>query len=636
MCGIAGIYNFSNSAISAIEGFSSVANMAKSMTHRGPNGEGYFIGYKENTLGDYYPTADDSLFGKKGDIFLAHRRLSIIDLSSAAAQPMCCDNRRYWITYNGELYNYLELMKELSDIGIKFKSKSDTEVVLKAYSHWGYKALEKFNGMFAFAIWDDHEKKLFCARDRVGIKPFYYTIQNNQFIFASDINTLIASKRYHPVVNLEGLYHTMSYGIAPRPMTCFKDIYALPQGHWAMISEDSHFKINRYWQIPINTQDHSMSEEQAADLLEQTLTKSVQRRLVADVPVGTFMSGGIDSTLISALAAQAHPGIQAFTLGYEDYAEELNEIEQAKATAALYPLQHTIETISMRSILDGFENNLQIYDEPFYSLSPNYLISKLVSENALTVVLNGLGGDELFAGYRHSRWANRGSLFRLAAPFITPLKGKRELFARVSEFSNAKSIDRYYSYLFTIMSENMKQNLFQSNHVKNFNTIESLHHLYVGKDMRFSDNIEAMCYMDLIHYIGNHHVHRIDQFTMHFSLEGRFPFLDHEVIEAAFRIPSKYKIKDGLQKYILRKVAQKYIAPECLSMKKKGFSLPMDYWLRNDLSSYAKSQLDKLSKNELFSKSTINQIWPMFEARKLQSRHVWQLVALQTWFERYF
>jgi asparagine synthase (glutamine-hydrolysing) len=633
MCGIAGIFNFSNSPI---EGLGAAANMAKSMAHRGPNAEGYFIGYKSGNSGKYYPAVDGSFFSQKGDIFLAHRRLSIIDLSNGGAQPMSCDNKRYWITYNGELYNYRELMEELRQEGVQFNSKSDTEVLLKAYCHWGHKALNKFNGMFAFVIWDDHEKTLFCARDRVGIKPLYYTIQNNQFIFASDINTLIASKLYQPEVNIEGLYHTMSYGVSPRPMTCFKNIFALPQGHWATINRDGDFKINRYWQIPINTQDPNMTEAQAADLLEQTLTKSVQRRLVADVPVGTFMSGGVDSTLISALAAKSHPGIQAFTLGYEDYAEEFNEIEQAKATAALYPLQHTIETISMKRILDNVENNIHVYDEPFFSLSPNYLISKLVSEHGLTVVLNGLGGDELFAGYRHSRWANRGPLFRLVAPFIKPLKGKSELFARVSEFSKAKSIDRYYSYLFTIMSENMKQNLFQPNQVENFNTIESLHNLYVGKDIRFTDNIEAMCYMDLIHYIGNHHVYRIDQFTMHFSLEGRFPFLDHEVIEAAFRIPSKYKIKDGLQKYILRKVAQKYIAPECLSMKKKGFSLPMDYWLRNDLSSYAKGQLDKLSKNDLFSESMVKQIWPKFEAQKLQSRHVWQLVALQTWFERYF
>ncbi|AHE67635.1 hypothetical protein Loa_02091 [Legionella oakridgensis ATCC 33761 = DSM 21215] len=268
MCGIAGIYNLGSDSFSGLE---SVHKMANAMINRGPNGEGYFFAYKNNQNSQFLSKANPNLYPQKADLFLAHRRLSIIDLSDAALQPMCTEDRRYWITYNGELYNYQLLADELKRLGVDIVSRSDTEVLLKCYRQWGAKALDKFNGMFAFAIWDDKEKTLFCARDRVGIKPLYYTIQNNRFIFASDIKTLIASGLYKPDIDYEGLYHAMSYGVAPRPYTCFKNVFALPQSHWMLIKPNGEIIQQRYWQIPINTQDQTMSEMDAADLLEENL-----------------------------------------------------------------------------------------------------------------------------------------------------------------------------------------------------------------------------------------------------------------------------------------------------------------------------------------------------------------------------
>ncbi|KTD19850.1 asparagine synthase (glutamine-hydrolyzing) [Legionella londiniensis] len=633
MCGIAGIYALGGEAYADL---ASLHRMAGAMSHRGPDGQGFFKAYKDEKPGEFIAAPHESLYTGKADLFLTHRRLSIIDLSDAALQPMCTDDRRYWITYNGEIYNFQALAKELRSQGVEFHTKSDTEVLLKSYQHWGIDALERLNGMFAFAIWDDKEKTLFCARDRIGIKPLYYTIQNNRFIFGSDIKTLIASGLYKPEINLEGLYHAMSYGVAPRPLTCFKDIYSLPQASWMLIKPNGEITHKAYWHIPVGTQDHSLSEQDAADLLEERLNASVKRMLVSDVSIGTFMSGGVDSTLITAMAAKAHPGIKAFTLGYENYAAGLDEIPQAQATAAMYLLEHIIQTIKVDSILNNIEDNIRFYEEPYYSLSPNYLISRLVSNHHVKVVLNGLGGDELFAGYRHSRWANRRFLMRAIAPFFKLLRNQKELFARVSELTMAKTADRYYNILFTIMSEHLKQKLFMSQRVEEFNTIEKLSMMYVGQGLKFTDNIEAMCYMDLIHYIGNHHVYRVDQFTMAFSLEGRFPFLDHEVIEAAFKIPSKYKIKNGQQKYILRKVAEKYIAPECLSMKKKGFSLPMGHWIKNDLSEYVTHQFASLAKRDLFHPQAIWDIWTMFKQGKIDSRYVWQLVAVEAWLQMFF
>lgn len=633
MCGIAGIYALGTESLS---GFESVHKMAQAMHHRGPDGEGYFRAYKNNQSGQFIARASQSEYEKKADLFLAHKRLSILDLTNAGQQPMPTDDRRFWISYNGELYNYLALAEELKSNGVHITTHSDTEVLLKAYQLWGVEALTKFNGMFAFVIWDDVEKTLFCARDRVGIKPFYYTIQNNYFLFASDIKTIIASGLYTAQVNLEGLYHAMSYGVAPRPMTSFKGIYALPQAHWLLIKPNGELLKQRYWNIPINTQNHNLSEQDAVDLLDEKLRSAVKRRLVSDVPVGTFMSGGVDSTLISAMAAQEHPGIKAFTLGYEGYASEFDEVPQARATASMYNLEHIVQTIKAESILNYIEDNIRNYEEPYYSLSPNYLISRLVNSHDVTVVLNGLGGDELFAGYRHSYWANRQTMMRAVAPLFKLIKNHKELYSRISDLSMAKTPDRYYSILFTIMSEGIKQKLFSSADTAQFNTYETLHDLYVGSDIKFSDNIEAMCYMDLMHYIGNHHVYRVDQFTMAFSIEGRFPFLDHEVIETSFSIPSKYKIKNGTQKYVLRKVAEKYIAADCLSMKKKGFSLPMSHWIKNNLADYTENQLQSLAKRDIFNPKVIWDIWAKFNRGQLDSRYVWQLVSVEGWLNMFF
>ncbi len=496
--------------------------------------------------------------------------------------------------------------------------------------------VHRLRGMFAFAIWDDIKKQLFCARDRVGIKPFYYTLQNNRFIFGSDIKTILASKLYQAEINIEGLYHCLSFGVAPRPLTCFKGIEALPQAHWMLIDQDGKCQQAPYWSVPIGTQDQSLSLNDSVDLIEEKLTQSVKRRLVSDVSVGTFMSGGIDSTLITAIAAKQHPGIKAFTLGYEGYADDYNEVPQAQATARMYPLEHIIKTIRAESLLEHIETNILNYEEPFYSLSPNFLISQLVKENDVTVVLNGLGGDELFAGYRHSKWANRRWWMKLAAPFFSPLKNVKDVYARISDLRYATTADKHYNVLFTIMSEHMKQKLMHGHPVNHLNSIEATSELYVKDSQAFTDNIEAMCYMDLMHYIGNHHVYRIDQFTMAFSLEGRFPFLDHEVIEAAFRIPSKHKIHRGEQKYVLKQLAKKYIAPECIAMKKKGFSLPMAHWIKNELNPYALSKLEALAQRDLFCKKTIWDIWDNFNKGTMDSRYVWQLVSVEAWLELFF
>lgn len=649
MCGIAGILNLKNDMSRSA---SAIHRMAGAMVNRGPDDEGYLIAAKNNNSpkifsGSDTPYCKDSIpfypvfpiqssYNCDGHLFFAHRRLSIIDLSAHGHQPMSDDSGRFWIIYNGEIYNYLEIGKELEALGVRFAGDSDTEVLLYSYREWGPKALQKFNGMFAFAIWDNKKKELFCARDRIGIKPFYYTVRNNQFIFASDIKTIIASGLYKPEVNPEGLYHVMSFGVAPRPMTAFKDIYALEQAHWLRIDATGDIKKQRFWRVPVGTQETSMTENDAVELLHTSLYKSVKYRLIADVPVGTFMSGGIDSTTVSAIASKIHPGIKAFTLAFETEMDEFNELEQAKATAAMHPMDHIIRVVKPEIVFDHIMEMIGCYEEPFYSLSPNYIISQLVAENELKVILNGLGGDELFGGYGYYRWSGKFKLIQLLAPIMGFIRHVDRRYERLYDIASAKSMDRIHTAIFSIETEHSKQNLFINKDVREFNSIETLHSLYVGDDVHFMDDFEAFSYMDIMNYIGNHHVYRTDKFTMNFSIEGRVPFLDHEFIEAVYKIPSKYKVHGKIQKYILRKVAEKLIHPSCLKMEKKGFSLPLKIWMAGPLKKLISEKLNRLMERNLFNSDKIRSCYRKFQSDNSLFYQLWHLVAVELWIELFF
>ncbi len=655
MCGIAGIINLNGSDTEQV---AALRLMVCRMKNRGPDDEGYVLCPREGCTSSYFGT--DTVVPRNGSTdkisgfpdrhidraghqhslaALGHRRLSIVDLSSKAHQPMATSDLRYWIVYNGEVYNFREIALELLSMGVTLQSSSDTEVVLQAFVKWGHACLERFNGMFAFAIWDNQKKTLFCARDRIGIKPFYYTVCNNQFVFASDIKTIISSGLYSPVPDVCGLYLAMAFGIAPRPTTAFKSVYALEQGHW-MIVDALSGKISkkRYWSIPIGTQIQNMSEMDARDLLEEHLTSAIRYRLEADVPVGTFMSGGIDSTTISAIASKLHPGIKAFTLGYESNAPEFDEVSQARATAAMHSMEHIVHIVKPEETLCYLAEWVDGYEEPFYHLAANYVISQIVKNNEVTVVLNGLGGDELFAGYPYYRYALKFSLLRKISPFIQIIKNLPCVhpgIQRVLRLLQATSPDRLHTGIFMKWPETELQKLFAVSELKGFDTIEFIHNLYVAGCHLGDDSVEAFSYMDLMNYIGNHHVHRVDQFTMAHSIEGRFPFLDHNLVEAAFKIPSRHKLHGKTQKYVLRKVAEKYIAPECLGMQKKGFGLPLKQWLDGPLRNFVENKLFLLERREMFNDRYIRHNRLKFKAGNYHYTRIWHLVMLELWYETF-
>lgn len=629
MCGIAGIYQLNRDTFT---GMHATHRMGQHMQQRGPNAEGYLLAHKDSRPALRIELDIEKKCEIDASLFLAHRRLSIIDLSSNANQPMSCDHNRYWIVFNGEIYNYREISQELLAHDVTLTTHSDTEVVLKSYALWGPQCLERFNGMFALAIWDDRDKSLFLARDRLGIKPLYYTVQDNRLIFASDIKTLIASKLYRPTLHMEGLYHTLSFGVAPRPMTCFANVVALEPAHWALISAQGNMVKQRYWRIPIDATP-KLNETQAIEALDAALHRSVALRVRADVPVGSFLSGGIDSTCITAIAAQYQPEIHAFTLGHEQSASAYDETAQARATAQRYQLQHTILNVDPRLALNYIDDMIDCYEEPYFSLSPNYLISRLASQHNTPVILSGLGGDELFAGYRHFSWGRYHFWLRLLAPLLKPTRWYSDKFERASEFNHANSLEKFYVSLFANMSEGLKHRLLPQ--AGALNSVEQVAHLYTEPMNHSRDPIEVFSYMNLHHYVANHHLYRMDQFTMRFSLEGRFPLLDHHVVETAFRIPSQLKLRNGTAKYILRKVAEKYIDPSSLVMQKKGFCLPMTRWLKGSLKGFAQDNLDRLMKRDLFCPKEIQRVYSQFNHNRIDGRYLWQLVSIELWLRRF-
>ena len=623
------------------------------MEKRGPDDEGYILlSQKDTTPRAYHGESTDPRsrefhkelsnaldhLEEKGHVGLAHRRLSIIDLSPRGFQPMASENGRFWIVYNGEIYNFQELRKELVDHGYSFFSQTDTEVLLKAYIQWGEEMLHRLNGMFAFCIYDQEKEEVFLARDRIGIKPLYYTVQEGNFIFGSDIKTLIASGYYDSRVNLEGLWHNLSLDMAPRPMTSFEEIQGVKPGNYLKI-ELSKGKIEKqeYWNVHVGQQEERIQEEEAIEELEEAIKRAVDRRLISDTEVGTFMSGGIDSTTVSAIAGRYQKGIKAFTLGYSD-GERGDEVQEAIETAQMNGLHHIVERISADSILpEHIEEMVEGYEEPFPTLSPNFLISKLVNEHKVKVILNGLGGDELFCGYsyypKRTLWY-KARKFRHLLKMIPNVGDRRvELLKALGKHDR---VEEYYTLMRSYMTRTEKEKGLLFNISPDHDSLSILSETYpLRKGSSFTDDLEGISYYDLKHYIGNHHLPRGDQFTMNFSIEGRFPFLDHELIETAMKMPSHLKLKNGKGKYVLRKVAEKYISPSCLSMNKTGFSLPMKQWMGGKLREFTYENIRSLQKRDLINEKRVEHEFSKYRKTGKDHQRIWQLVMLELWFKKF-
>jgi asparagine synthase (glutamine-hydrolysing) len=618
MCGIAGIFNFAGTQ-KKIEK-SLLAKMCDTMIHRGPDGSGQWI-------------SEDFKIG------LGHRRLSIIDLSEAANQPMSNEDKSLWIVFNGEIYNHVDIKKELEQSGgHRWKTDhSDTEMILHAFEEWGIDCFHKFRGMFAVGLWDDNKKELWLIRDRIGIKPLYYSINSGTISFASEIKALLADPIQKREVNEEAFFHYLSFLTTPAPDTLFKGIRKIPNGSWLRIRQSGEIYEHRYWDVLENTTPLvNCSEEEISEHILAELRAAVNLRKVSDVPVGVFLSGGIDSSTNAALFSEGESKpVETFSIGYKGSLQtHTNEFQYARKMAELVNANHHELELGIDDLIDFLPTMVRLQDEPLADpvCVPVYYVSKLARDNGVIVCQVGEGADELFCGY--PAWMRSLQLQRFGNLPIPKILKK----AGLSLLRMAGKGDSNYSELLRrnisdvpifwsgadAFGEMEKTNLL-SNRLRRMFRGHSSWEVIMPIWDRFNANawekstLNWMSYLDLNLRLPELLLMRVDKMSMGVSLEARVPFLDHNFVQMAMSIPSSVKIRNGTLKYILKKTVRGLIPDELIDRKKQGFSAPINDWILDKLGSTMKEEilqfcdatdfLDKKACLHLIEKGNATKIW---------------------------
>lgn len=624
MCGIAGIVHLDGHPVNRAE----LDRMTDALAHRGPDARGIFI---------------------DGNVGIGHRRLKIIDLSEAAAQPMVSEDRSLVLTFNGEIYNFAEKRALLESKGHRFRSRSDTEVLLKLYEEFGPACLTHLRGQFAFAVYDKKNRKIFLARDRVGKKPLKYFLKNGVFAFASELKAL----RTHPDcprdIDVTALHDFLTLMYLPSPRTGFADLEKLPAGHSLTLDlADGSLKVQRYWQLTYETEEGTSTEEWERRI-KRVLEESVQLRMVADVPVGAFLSGGIDSGAVVALmSGQGAKPVKTFTVGGDDPA--MDERPQAQLVADRFRTDHHPISVAA-DVAEMLPTLVRTYEEPYADASaiPTYLIGR-ETRKFVTVALNGDGGDENFAGYvRYPILLFSEKWSRLPHPFHALVRGatglfhalRRDTFSyRVDRF--ARSIElpweqRYLQYL-SFFTEEEKRALERPDLARNFMRTDLWYAGWTAGARGHAHNLlhQAMS-MDIETYLADDLLPKVDLGTMAHGLEARSPFLDHELLELTARMPADLKLRGRTGKWILKKMLRDVLPAEILSKRKRGFRVPLDRWFRGERKEWLRDRL--LDGHPLF--------WRMFDRARIEeflkeyhgsrvnrSDHLWSLLWLQEWLQQ--
>ncbi len=624
MCGITGVYSFSGLDEPDI---SSLLKATEAISSRGPDAQRTW---------------------QTRQIGLGHRRLSIIDTSEKGLQPMFDSSDRYAIVYNGEVYNYKAIKKDLIAKGYRFHSETDTEVVLNAYIEWGPEALRRFNGFFALAIYNTKDKKLFLARDRYGIKPLVYYQAESKFYFASELKSLVCYG-WNRVLDPESLNLFFQLAYIPPPKTIFKGVQKLEPGHYLEVNGEGIDK-SRYYDIPYSDAPVLKDPEDAKRQVRSALEKSVVDRLVSDVPLGSFLSGGIDSSIVTSIAAKHVSGFNTFSIGFEDN-KFFDETYYAELVADWCETDHHTFKLTKDDLYENLENITNYLDEPFADSSaiPVYILSKLTRDH-VTVALSGDGADEVFSGYnKHVAWqmSNKHDLFNGTIGMLRPVL-KRLPQSRNSMVSNFfRQLNRYasiqkmtsrerYWILASFGSEKLrKQILMEGNSWDLQPFVESF-----IDDFKDS-SINRMLMQDVRTVLTGDMLAKVDFMSMANSLEVRVPFLDHELVKVAFQIPDNLKIRGNVRKHILREAFKEDLPEELYGRGKQGFEVPLLDWFRNEMES---SLNEAVFNRELVEDQGIFN-WEGLSSlqRQLKSgnprdavTHVWQLFVFQKWWRRYF
>ncbi|MEN8221292.1 MAG: asparagine synthase (glutamine-hydrolyzing) [Pseudomonadota bacterium] len=591
------------------------------------------------------PDASGLLFLNEGHVGMGHVRLAIIDLDDRAKQPMVCSRTGNVLTFNGEIYNYRAIRQTLVKLGWEFRTHSDTEVLLAAYGQWGMDCLKHFNGMFAFAIYDPSRKRIFLARDRVGKKPLYYSLWNNEFIWGSEIKALLAVCPELPCdIDSSALKEYMDIGYIPGGASIYKKIHKLKPAHYATYDLDSQsFSQHRYWSLPSPLHE-SITENEAIEELERILLDAVRIRLESDVPVGAFLSGGLDSSLITAMIAKENPELVAYTASFP--VAEFDESAIAKHVAEWLGIKHQILPIKANSI-DLLEKLAWQFDEPFAdsSLLPTYLISQAIRQH-VKVALSGDGGDELFAGYdsyaetlQEEKWKNIPKYIRAMLFYfhhLLPLGVRGKNFLRRLPFDGIECFmnKMCQTELITLSPLNYEIDSALKELPKNDYRQEVLKTLKVEQLDCSTSLLQEMTRLDFFSYLPDDILVKVDRASMLTSLEVRSPLLDYRIVEFAYTLPDEFRLNGITRKYLLKKLARKYLPPDFPFERKKGFSIPVSDWFKGEWRNF----FDKRSKNNtsfLLDASNINKIQQFHDKKSRYGHDLFKILMLKLFEDSY-
>jgi asparagine synthase (glutamine-hydrolysing) len=625
MCGIVGVVNLDGRAADR----ALVGRMNEAIHHRGPDEDGYYV---------------------EGHVGLAMRRLAIIDLRGGQ-QPIANEDRTAWIVYNGEVYNYREVKKELEARGHRFQTDCDTEVVLHAYDEFGSDCPRYLRGMFAFAVWDERKRELFVARDRVGKKPLLYAKTRDSFVFGSEFSALLLHPSVSREVDRGALHDYLSFMCVPAPLTAYRDIRKLEPGHSLTLTSSGEIKTERYWQ-PDFSKKIKISEEEAGERALELLRDAVRVRLMSEVPLGAFLSGGIDSSAVVALMAEESSGpVKTFSIGFEE--QDFSELHHARRVAERVGAEHH-EFVVRPDAMEILPTLVEHYGEPYADSSaiPTYYVARETRKH-VTVALNGDGGDECFAGYERyaamslsERYRKlpgvlRENVIRQAVGLLPTSEIKRSRVRSLKRFLQAASlppVERYLRWM-SVFDFDAKGDLYT----------EEFRRETEGRDAgrwlapwfaraNGAGVVDASLLTDTMTYLPNDLLVKVDIASMAVSLEARSPFLDHHVIEFAASLPERLKLRGLTTKYILKKTLAKLLPTENLKRAKMGFGVPVGHWFRGEMQPFLRETLlsEKSARRGLFRPESVRRLVELHTRGERDHTHqLWTLLMLELWFQRF-
>lgn len=624
MCGICGIIDTAKAPIDKAR----VTAMARAMAHRGPDDEGIY---------------------SAAGVCLGHRRLSIIDLSSAGHQPLSNEDKAIWAVLNGEIYNYKELRGELQKKGHTFHSNSDTEVLVHLYEAQGKECVKSILGMYAFAVWDSKRQSLLLARDRIGKKPLLYSYRDGKLCFASEFRALLESNLVEKKINLQALDYYFTFGYIPAPLTIYANVFKLLPGH-ILCLEKQQLKTERYWQLDF-TKKLDICEKEAKEEISRLLTEAVRARLYSDVPLGVFLSGGIDSSLVVGMMAKlCNQKIRTFSIGFDE--AEYDELKYARSIARHFDTDHK-EFIVRPKALDVLPALVEHYGEPYADPSciPTYYLAQM-SKQYVSVVLNGDGGDELFAGYDRYQAMLYSSFFdniplflrkkihHIAMSIIPETRAQQSGMRKIKRFFNAIGLPPHKRYMqwIGVFDDELKESVYSPDFLKSAANNPSDALFKSALNDTSMHVIDRLLKLDTMTYLPDDLLVKVDIATMSHGLEARSPLLDHRLMEFVAALPVSFKLRGATKKYILKKVAKQFIPWENIYRPKKGFGVPIGEWFRGELKGILLDNvLDRhFLKIGYFNKKALQGIVTQHMSEKENhSFQLWTLLMFSLWYRKF-